>query len=205
MELHLIRHGETDWNRERRVQGQSDSRLTERGARQARALAPRLRALRLDRIYCSTSLRARQTAGHLFDGADIEYLDSLREIRLGPWEGRLYDQVEASEPEAFRRFWREPHRFAADGAETFFELQRRALEAVEAMAGRHPGGAVAVVSHGALIKSLLCRFEGRPMAELWAPPRLHNCAHSIVRFGRDGGRRIVQYADRPAESARPAP
>ena len=66
MELHLIRHGQTDWNEERRVQGQSDSQLTQLGINQAIALGERISAIKFDKVFCSSSLRTRQTAANLF-------------------------------------------------------------------------------------------------------------------------------------------
>ena len=207
MEIHLIRHGETDWNRARRVQGQSESQLTELGIQQAQELGQRIQQLEFDKIYCSSSLRTRQTAEHAFPKTttEIHYLDELREIFLGPWEGHLYEDLAVREPESHRHFWEQPHLFQVKGAESFFELQQRAIDAVAEIESTHRGkaagsGKVAIVSHGALIKSYLCHVEGRSMEQLWAPPRMHNCAHSIVAFNGDADTNtatILQYADQP--------
>lgn len=198
MELHLFRHGQTDWNAERRAQGQSESRLTDLGIQQARELGERIRDLDFHRVYCSSSDRTRQTAAQAFAEVDIEidYLDSLREIQLGPWEGELYDDISARDPDSFRHFWHEPHKFAVSGAETFEQLQQRAMAALGEIAARHQQQRIALVSHGALIKAVLCHIEQRPISELWAPPKMHNCAHSIVAFEPTGELRILQYADR---------
>lgn len=207
MEIHLIRHGETNWNKERRVQGQSDSHLTDLGIQQAKELGQRIAHLEFDKIYCSSSLRTRQTAEHAFPESttEIEYLDELREIFLGPWEGHLYEDLAQSEPESHGHFWEQPHLFQVSGAESFFELQQRAIDAVAEIETAHrtdsvSGRKVAIVSHGALIKSYLCHVEGRSMDQLWAPPRMHNCAHSIVDFRSiddTSSANILQYADHP--------
>ena len=206
MEIHLIRHGETNWNKERRVQGQSESQLTDLGIQQAKELGQRIGHLEFDKIYCSSSLRTRQTAEHAFPDptTEISYLDTLREIFLGPWEGHLYEDLAQREPDSHRHFWEQPHLFQVNGAESFFELQQRAIDAVTGIQATHraePARAqkVAIVSHGALIKSYLCHVEGRSMDQLWAPPRMHNCAHSIVTFSGDNGTtvNILQYADQP--------
>ena len=199
MQLHIIRHGQTDWNEERRVQGQSESQLTELGMQQAQQLGTRLRHLQFDRVFCSSSLRTRQTAEHIFGSAEheIEFKDSLREIHLGPWEGHLYDDIARQDPDSFGHFWEEPHLFNVSGAETFFELQRRAVDTVTDIASQFNRRQVAIVSHGALIKSYLCHLQDRPLSELWAPPQMHNCAHSIVELNSDGSGHIVQYADQP--------
>jgi len=205
MQLHLIRHGQTDWNEERRVQGQSESRLTEMGIQQAQQLGAKLRHLEFDQVYCSSSLRTRQTAEHVFSHTDhaVEFMDELREIHLGPWEGNLYDDVESSCPDSFKHFWNEPHLFNVSGAETFYDLQQRAISMIEKIATEQPRKQIAIVSHGALIKSVLCHVENLPMEQLWTPPNMHNCAHSIIEFETVGIRRITQYADRPFSEVRP--
>ena len=207
MEIHLIRHGETNWNKERRVQGQSESQLTDLGIQQAKELGLRIQHLEFDKVYCSSSLRTRQTAEHAFPEltTEINYIDALREIFLGPWEGHLYEDLAEREPESHRHFWEQPHLFQVKGAESFFELQQRAIDAVAEIGATHrtnstSGRKVAIVSHGALIKSYLCHVEGRSMDQLWAPPRMHNCAHSIVAFSSDDDSstaNILQYADQP--------
>lgn len=206
MELHLIRHGETNWNEERRVQGQSESQLTQLGVQQAKALGKRIAHIQFDAIYCSSSVRTRQTAGHLFADTAIVYLDNLREIYLAHWEGHLYDDIAGREADSHRHFWQQPHLFNVDGAESFFQLQQRAIDTVAKMKQEHRStetshNRIAVVSHGALIKTYLCHIEGRSMDQLWAPPRMHNCAHSIVEFagGNNGEAEatIIQYADQP--------
>lgn len=198
MQLHLIRHGQTNWNEEKRIQGQSDSVLTELGVSQARSLGQRLADTHYDAYYCSSSLRTRQTAEHAFPHAnEIRYRDELREIYLGPWEGNLYAEMAVREPESYRHFWEQPQLFAVNGAESFHDLQRRAVDAVAAIAADHPGESVALVSHGALIKAYLCFVEQRPLERFWEPPTMHNCCHSIVQFDPDGSARITQYADEP--------
>ena len=197
MKFHLFRHGQTDWNAERRVQGQSESRLTELGIQQARELGERIRHLQFARVFCSSSIRTRQTAEHAFSHSDVEvlYQDNLREIFMGPWEGRLYDRVSAEDPDSFNHFWKQPHLFRVEGAETFAQLQERALKALDEIALQYPDQEIAIVSHGALIKSVLCHADKLPLSELWTPPTMHNCAHSIVEFNGIDDMRIVQYAD----------
>lgn len=197
MQLHLIRHGETGWNAEGRVQGHADNPLNETGREQARALGERLAELRPARIYSSSSLRARETAELAFGHLDLEVIvsDQLREIGLGDWEGQLYRDLEQSHPDAVRRFREEPHNFRYPGAETFVELQARGLAALVAIATREaPGSDILVVSHGAMIRTLLSHYLDRPLSRLWEPPRMHNCAHSIIEFQSDKPR-VLQYAD----------
>lgn len=196
MLLHLIRHGETDWNASRRVQGQSESRLSARGRQQASDLAARLEPLAIERVFCSSSQRTRETAELLFGHRSLatSFHDTLREIFLGPWEGSYYDDLAVQDPEQFQFFWNEPHKFSVPGAETFSALQQRGLEALQEIFSLGEHGEVAVVSHGALIKAILCHFEGRPLAQLWEPPKMHNCAHSILELETPQSGSILQYA-----------
>tara|TARA_B100000945_G_scaffold125857_1_gene100150 strand:- start:199 stop:813 length:615 start_codon:yes stop_codon:yes gene_type:complete len=199
MELHLIRHGQTNWNEERRAQGQSESKLTKKGKEQALALKEKISHITFDQIFCSSSLRTRQTAELIFpnQALNIEYLDSLKEIFLGSWEGRLYKDIEVANPESHNHFWEEPHLFDLRGAETFYQLQERAVSTVQKIAKNSTSKKVVIVSHGALIKSLLCDAERKPIKELWSPPRMHNCAHSIIVYKKETPQKILQYADVP--------
>lgn len=202
MELHLIRHGQTNWNEERRAQGQSESVLTELGIQQAQQLGDRIKNLEFDAVFCSSSVRTRQTAEHAFASKPslhekIVYLDTLREIHLGPWEGILYDQIEKDDPHSYQHFWQQPHLFSVPGAETFLDLQSRAVQQIHDISQSLHGSKVAIISHGALIKSVLCHAQEKPIEELWAPPSMHNCAHSIIEYSQDLTPTITQYADQP--------
>lgn len=191
--IHLIRHGQTDWNREKRVQGHSESSLTALGRQQASALGRALAGEAITAVYSSSSVRTRQTTELLFPGRDlpVSYCDRLREIYLGPWEGRLQADVRAQDPEQFEHFWTRPHLFALAEAETFGQVQQRAMQRFRELL-ETPHEELAVVSHGVLIKTILCALEPRPLSELWEPPAMLNCAHSIVEA--DGEQlRIVQY------------
>ena len=196
MRLHLIRHGQTHWNAIRRVQGHSESELNENGQQQALSLSSTLDSLPLGAVYCSSSRRTRQTAELLFARRPlpIVYLDSLREIYLGPWEGRLYDEIQQEDAEQFHNFWHAPHQFRVEGAESYHELQQRGVAAIKDICAANDHGEIAVVSHGALIKSVLTHFERKPLERLWDPPLMHNCSHSILELDGDGDGHILKYA-----------
>lgn len=192
--LHLVRHGQTDWNRDKRVQGHAESELTALGRQQAALLAPILRREPITAVHCSSSVRTRQTGEILFHGSGLSLspCDRLREIHLGPWEGRLQAEVREAWPEQFEHFWQRPDRFRLEGAETFEQVQQRALLRIQELLTL-PDRHMAVVSHGVWIKALLCAIEERHLGRLWEPPVMHNCAHSIVEVDDTGTMRIVQY------------
>lgn len=197
MRVHLIRHGQTNWNKEKRVQGHSESTLTHEGKQQAAALAPALTRYNIAKVYCSPSVRTRETAAILFADKkpEIEYCDGLREIFLGPWEGLLQSEIRATYPENFAYFWDAPELFKQEGAELFAAVQQRGLMLLKQILSAHATEDVAIVSHGVLIKSILCALAGRPIAQLWEPPVMHNCAHSIVLCeSPEATPRIIQFA-----------
>jgi len=198
--LHLIRHGETNWNRERRAQGQSESELNARGREQAAALQQKVRDLNLSAIYVSSAVRTRQTAEiatALVDLPAPSFRDDLREIDLGPWETRLWDDIEQDDPDEAHLFRYHPDQFSLRGAETFLQLQQRGVSALEGIMQQERQGEVLVVSHGALLKASLLHYVGVDLAYQWAHPELYNCAHSELQADSDGQRRVIHVAGTP--------
>jgi probable phosphoglycerate mutase len=152
--LLLARHGESDWNRARRWQGFCDRPLTERGRRQAAALAERLAELVLDAVYSSDLERAWQTAEAVARarGLEVQQLAALREVDVGSWSGLTREEAEARFPDGFRR-WRAGGRGWDDG-ESYGGMSKRVLVAVDEIARRHEGGRVLIVSHGGPIRAV---------------------------------------------------
>ena len=197
MELHLFRHGETDWNRTGRFQGQDESRLTEKGVLQAQNLGKKISDIKFNKIYCSPSLRTRQTASHMWSDSshDIVYMDSLMEINLGPLEGKLYKDVKETHPKSHENFFYKPHLFNLKGAETFKNLTTRAMDTIMEISLKNREKTIAIVSHGAFIKAFLTKIDGKKLHQIWDPPYMDNCAHNIVVFKKDDSFEIIQFAD----------
>ncbi len=156
----LARHGETDWNRELRIQGSSDIELNDLGLQQARALAQELEAVELDAIYASDLARARATAAAVaaFHGLEVRLDARLRERSFGSWEGLTREDILLL-PEGARH----------DG-ESDDEVRGRMLEAIQTITVAHPGEHVLVVSHGGALNALWHHALGERI-ERWA-----NCA-----------------------------
>ncbi len=152
--LLLARHGETDWNRDRRWQGHADRPLTARGRAQAADLAARLADIPLDAIYASDLRRARETAEPVATahGLELIQLPELREVNVGSWQGLTRDEAEARFPAGFQR-WREGGTGWEDG-ESYGEMSARVLGAVERIADEHLGGRVLIVTHGGPIRAI---------------------------------------------------
>jgi probable phosphoglycerate mutase len=202
--VHLIRHGETNWNKDKRAQGQQESVLTPEGLLQAQDLKSRLQDIPITEVYCSSSVRTRQTAQVLFGECAIGdqtipvfYCDQLREIYMGPWEGHLYSDLRQKDPGQFHAFWHQPEKFALAGAETYQDVQKRAVRRLDDILEHSSAKEIALVSHGVLIKTILCDTEQRPLAQLWEAPAMHNCARSVIDIYADGSKRISIYSDHP--------
>jgi 2,3-bisphosphoglycerate-dependent phosphoglycerate mutase len=159
--IHLVRHGETDWNRELRWQGHSDRPLNERGRAQAYALADALAGLSFAAVYSSDLSRAFETAqivaSRLNLGVKIE--PALREIDVGSWEGSTIEELQARCPEAVVR-WEERGEHGWEGGESHEQMATRVEDAVRAIAARHDGEDVLVVCHGGPIRVLKALAHG---------------------------------------------
>lgn len=152
-ELILVRHGETDWNRELRFQGHIDVPLNDTGHEQARRLGQRLRAGAAQHIVCSDLLRAQQTAAPMAQqlGLAVQTTLSLREQHFGVFEGLRADDIRAEHPQA----WADWLLFSADrgtpGGESTREFHTRVLAALSTLAQEHGGQTVLVVTHGGVL------------------------------------------------------
>jgi probable phosphoglycerate mutase len=151
-EFLLVRHGETDWNRENRVQGHTDTPLNDTGLEQARGLADRLATETLVAAYASDLTRARDTAsiaarGH---GLDVVLDPDLREKNFGSWEGLTDVEILERFPDAVRGGW-------GDG-ETTDAVAERAVAAIDRIRTLHPVGTVLVVSHGGPLRAILAHL-----------------------------------------------
>ncbi len=160
----LIRHGETEWNLSGRYQGHADSPLTQRGLAQARAVAMALDGMSFDAFYSSDLGRAKRTATVIADRMGKRFLiDSrLREQHYGLLQG--YNQKRAKEVDP--GFFDSLHSGNADyipvGGESRRQRHNRAIEALEDLVSRHPGGTVLVVTHGGVVDSLFRETLGIP-------------------------------------------
>ena len=168
-ELLLIRHGETDWNRELRWQGQTDVPLNQSGLEQARAVAESLRGTRVDAIFTSDLKRARQTSDAVAaaTGARVHEDRRLREIRLGTWEGMSFDEIRARDGEALDRFRADPIGSRAPGGESVPEVRQRVVASLRAIQRAFPEGRVAIVSHGLALAVLKVTLLELPLETVW--------------------------------------
>ena len=184
--LLLVRHGETDWNREGRWQGRSDTRLNDLGRDQARALADTLDGT-IDAVYSSDLARARETAEILAAkvGLEIRLDDRLRERGFGSWEGLTTPEIEERHADA-HRLWRAGEGPGADDAEPFDDFADRITAFLDDILERHPEDEVLVVAHGGSIRVIHALATGLDyVRDHRLIPAVPNCV--LARYAaRDG-------------------
>jgi probable phosphoglycerate mutase len=160
--LVLVRHGETKWNVEKRIQGQGDSPLTEEGIEQARAIGRRLARERFDRIVSSDLGRAMQTAREIgaLTGHDVAPDARLRERHFGDGEGLTYAEIDDRYPGAFSRVREVDPDYRIPNGESRRQFHERVVSALEALAEEHRGDALVVVTHGGVLATLYRLVHG---------------------------------------------
>lgn len=167
----LVRHGETDWNREQRFQGQIDVPLNSDGHLQAQKTAQFLQSVKIDRAFSSPLLRPKQTAEAILTdrGIELTLIDDLKEISHGLWEGKLEREIKEEFPGELERWQREPDRVQMPGGENLQQVWLRAAHAwQQILQATQPGETVLVVAHDAVNKALLCQLFDLQPDRFWA-------------------------------------
>jgi len=193
----LIRHGESVWNGERRIQGNQDPPLSPRGRRQAELLVPRLR-LHLPRaaaIYASPLRRAAETAEAVRAATGLPVFPDpdLREMCLGKWEGMTVPEIQEAFPGTFEGWLADPLAHPAPGGERLDAFARRVTDAFERVRAAQPGRDAILVSHGGPIKAILCHVLEMEIRSLFRIKQ-DNTAVSLVDVN-DATRRVVLVND----------
>lgn len=160
--LYLVRHGATEASAEDRFAGAIDIELSKHGLEQAHALGARLKEASLAAVYASPMKRTRATAHEIADphGLPVLEKDGFREIAHGHWENRARRDVEREFAEEYEHWEKDPFTFAPVGGETGLSVVARALPAVREALAANPGEAIAIVSHKATVRLILCALLG---------------------------------------------
>ena len=190
MEIYFLRHGETEWNREHRIQGSTAwTDLTEDGVRLAETTLDGMRArgLEFDRLFSSPYRRALHTARILGDGLGLEpeVDDRLREISFGPYEGTRYGEGLFVD-DNIRACFQDPPRYVArDGAESFEAVAARVRDFIDRELAPLSAtcSRVLAVAHGGILRTVLGLAMNRPLADFWKGTQPNCCAHVVTLAG----------------------
>lgn len=185
--IYLIRHAETGFNRDGRVQGHSESNLSPLGVKQARRVGRRLGYVEFVAAYASPSTRTMDTARLALGKADIVPREGLREIRLGDWEGQKADELRKRYPREVERWFHSPMAVRIPGAETVGQFRRRVVREMNRIRKEHPSGEIAVVTHAGVICAYLTSVLGMSLDDLWSF-KIRNASVTRVLFPQDKAR-----------------
>lgn len=201
MQIFLLRHGETRWNREGRCQGSSDIELNETGHRQAGEVAAHLSRRRIDAVYSSNLRRARQTAEIVGEPHDIavNIEPDLRELDHGEMEGLTFVEVRERFAELIELWRSQPLAVVLPGGERLIDVERRTWSALNRIVENHDAqDSIVVVSHTFPIVSILCRIS-RTSLNQYRTFHLKPCDFSHVSFTRAGGWEIREAVATPPQ------
>ena len=190
--IFLCRHGQSEGNNCKRVQGRCDVPLTELGRAQAGALAERFRTVPLTAAYASPLCRAMETAetAAALHGLPVLPAEGLQELDVGVWEDRAYGAIGWENPALLEIFCTCTDRWHVEGSETVAEVGERMEAALRGIGRANPGGTVLAVSHGMATRCLLSRLFNRPIAEM---PNGGNTAVALLLYDETSDRLTVDY------------
>ena len=194
--LYLIRHAETQFNRDGIIQGWSDAPLTSEGEKAVKKLATAIRG-KFDVIYSSSSMRAIKTALFLCEDtviSEIQTKPELKEIHLKPWEGKKINEIKDFQfPSDYNTYKNMPQRFKPISGENLIDAQKRIVLAVKKILAENKNRIIVIISHGGVISALLNYYNGANICDIWKndikPASLSELffdGDSFVKFGMIG-------------------
>jgi len=168
IEIILVRHGETEWNRREIFRGRADIELSETGARQAELLAKYLSQAGIAAIYSSPLKRALKTAEAIasYHGLEVKPTSGLIDFDYGKWQGLPHQEVKERYRKLYAEWLKNPHRVKIPAGESLNDVTRRALGIVDRVRRQHEG-TVVLVSHRVVNKVLICALLGLDSAHFW--------------------------------------
>ncbi|WP_267524458.1 histidine phosphatase family protein [Campylobacter sp. MG1] len=182
----LLRHGQTNWNKEGRYQGQIDTDLSELGKEQAKLLSNALKKIKIDEFIASPLKRAYETAceSAKFHNKQVIKDERLLEINHGTWEGKLSSEVEKMDKELLKMWKQTPHLVKMPNGENLQDILNRALPCVVEFAKKYDGKTIAFFAHDAVNKVLLAHFLNAPLSSFWNILQDNTCIN-VVEFNDD--------------------
>lgn len=187
MNLYLTRHGETEWNVEKRLQGWGDSPLTKNGIERAHLFKDLVAHVDFDKIYTSDQKRAVDTAKIIKNDRDTPIIEmqELRELGFGNWEGKTLSDIKNEESELFDTYLNNPLLYKPSSGETITELLKRvelAIKEIEKTGGRN----VLIVSHGVTIRAIISILKNLGIDEYKEIPVYPGASLSVFEKGEKG-------------------
>lgn len=194
MKIYITRHGETEWNKEGRMQGWQDSKLTEKGIDNAKKLGESLSHIDFDCIYCSPLGRAQDTAKYIRGSKDTKIIieESLKEMNFGLWEGMEHSKIEELYSMQRFSFWNTPHLFEPIDGESFEALFDRVKKVLNDIINNTVGDTVLIVTHSVLIKAIYAIIKKYSLEDFWNPPFMYDTCLTVLEVEQDAMNIILE-------------
>ena len=181
MRLYMMRHGETDWNKQHLWQGRTDVPLNEKGRYVAELTKEGLKDVEFDLAFCSPLCRAKETAQIVLEGRDIPLVEDERiiEMSFGPYEATSMEELD----DRMRTFFLNPDQYdVPEGAESFEEVLEREGAFLDELCSKeeYQDKTILIATHGAALSGLLCLIKKNPIAKFWLENVHKNCGMTIV-------------------------
>jgi broad specificity phosphatase PhoE len=182
----LVRHGETEWNREEVFRGRIDVELNRNGREQAKALAEATRTFHIDAVYSSPLSRSLETARTVAEAhhLDVKIVHGFVDFHYGDWQGLRHQEVKERFPDLYLRWHGSPHLAQIPGGESLNDVRQRSLGELKKIVAEHEGQTVMIISHRVVNKVLLCAIMGLDNAHFWRI-RQDNCCLNIFECSED--------------------
>lgn len=194
--LYLVRHGQTEWNLEGRMQGSKDSPLTELGIYQAKQLGKSLDKVNIDMVYSSSSERTMTTAKIIVGQRELNIIprDELKEMNFGFWEGMTFDEIREKYEDLYQSFWNTPHLLNECPGESFEELRDRLIGFVNRVIKDHEGKDILLVTHGVALKMIINSFKGLDIKDVFQGEILKPTSLTVVEV-EGNNYEFLKYGD----------
>ncbi len=195
LKLYIVRHGQTEWNRDRKLQGRLNSGLTEIGKRQAIALGEYFKAnnINIDKYYSSPQGRAYDTATFIAKNKKVKKREGLSEIALGSWEGKEIDLLKEEFSDNLNNFFKHAHLYEPHnhGGERFEEVEDRVKKELDYFTSTYKNSNIMLISHGITIKILFKILNNHSLEEFWSSKVFQNSSVSLVTY--KNGKFNIEY------------
>lgn len=183
MKIYLTRHGETEWNKELRMQGWKNSNLTEKGIEDAKSLGKHLKNIDFDLIYSSPLKRALDTAKYIRGIKDTKIVinENFKEMNFGLWEGMNEEELTKQYPKEYEIFLQKPQLFKPFGGETFIEFVQRVEKGLyDVIDSNSNTDNILIVAHAVVIKAIMKIVKGYKIEKLWSLPFIRGTSITVL-------------------------
>lgn len=184
--LLLVRHGETTWNADGKIQGHIDVSLSEKGLQQARLAADRLKDEKIAAVYSSDLKRASETAEMIASAHNLPVITTplLREAHLGLWQGLTVEQVAEQYPDEYAAYRKDSVTYRPPNAERLEDVISRCFKFLEEVTSAHPDDSIAVACHGGSIRGIIAAALGTGPV-IYRQIRLNNGGITVLELSQD--------------------